>query len=91
MLSGNSCLACITFCQIDFHCHRSKLISHLINWQCFLHQAFRKAWDIACSTRKSVLLVPPGRRYLVNATKFKGPCAERLIVQVISVYIKLNT
>ncbi|PPR93986.1 hypothetical protein GOBAR_AA26682 [Gossypium barbadense] len=45
-------------------------------------QAFRKAWDTACSTRKSVLLVPPGRRYLVNATKFKGPCAERLIVQI---------
>ncbi|KHG03123.1 hypothetical protein F383_27681 [Gossypium arboreum] len=45
-------------------------------------QAFRKAWDTACSTRKSVLLVPPGHRYLVNATKFKGPCAERLIVQI---------
>ncbi|XVF43986.1 hypothetical protein PTKIN_Ptkin02bG0084000 [Pterospermum kingtungense] len=45
-------------------------------------QAFRKAWDTACSTPKSVLLVPPGRRYLVNATRFKGPCADSLVVQI---------
>ncbi|XVE85091.1 hypothetical protein DITRI_Ditri17bG0064400 [Diplodiscus trichospermus] len=45
-------------------------------------KAFRKAWNTACSTPKSVLLVPPGRRYLVNATKFKGPCADRLVVQI---------
>ncbi|XP_039041067.1 probable polygalacturonase At1g80170 [Hibiscus syriacus] len=45
-------------------------------------EAFRKAWDTACSTEKSVLLVPPGRRYLVNATRFKGPCADKLVVQI---------
>ncbi|OVA16981.1 Glycoside hydrolase [Macleaya cordata] len=45
-------------------------------------QAFVSAWDQACSTSKSVLLVPEGRRYLVNATKFKGPCAGKLIVQI---------
>ncbi|OMO78244.1 Glycoside hydrolase, family 28 [Corchorus capsularis] len=45
-------------------------------------EAFRKAWDTACSTPKSVFLVPPGRSYLVNATKFKGPCADRLVVQI---------
>ncbi|KAK8625530.1 hypothetical protein V6N13_090398 [Hibiscus sabdariffa] len=45
-------------------------------------EAFRKAWDTACSTKESVLLVPPGRRYLVNATKFKGPCADKLVVQI---------
>ncbi|XP_028754394.1 probable polygalacturonase At1g80170 [Neltuma alba] len=45
-------------------------------------QAFRKAWDIACSTPKSVFLVPQGRRYLVNATRFTGPCADRLIIQI---------
>ena len=50
--------------------------------QYFHHQAFRKAWNTACSTPKSVLLVPPERQYLVNATKFKGPCADRLVVQV---------
>ncbi|KAK1376566.1 Polygalacturonaseprecursor [Heracleum sosnowskyi] len=45
-------------------------------------QAFVKAWKQACSTPKSVLLVPKGRRYLVNATKFRGPCVDRLVVQV---------
>ncbi|XWS63677.1 hypothetical protein CRYUN_Cryun06bG0122100 [Craigia yunnanensis] len=42
-------------------------------------QAFRKAWDTACSTP---ILVPPGRHYIVNATKFRGPCADRLVVQI---------
>ncbi|CAN0893003.1 Probable polygalacturonase At1g80170 [Linum grandiflorum] len=45
-------------------------------------QAFANAWKIACNTTKSVFLVPPGRRYLVNATKFKGPCADKLIIQI---------
>uniref|UniRef100_A0A2C9UU84 endo-polygalacturonase n=3 Tax=Manihot esculenta TaxID=3983 RepID=A0A2C9UU84_MANES len=45
-------------------------------------QAFVKAWQMACATPKSVLLVPPGRRYLVNATKFKGPCEDRLVIQI---------
>lgn len=34
-------------------------------------QAFLSAWKQACSAEKSVLLVPEGRRYLVNATRFK--------------------
>ncbi|KAI9111344.1 hypothetical protein K1719_017034 [Acacia pycnantha] len=45
-------------------------------------QAFRKAWEVACSTPKSVFLVPQGRRYLVSATRFKGPCADKLIIQI---------
>ncbi|KAL5537538.1 hypothetical protein UlMin_044753 [Ulmus minor] len=45
-------------------------------------QAFQKAWDMACSSTKAVLLVPQGRRYLVNATKFRGPCADKLTVQI---------
>ncbi|KAJ4711084.1 Pectin lyase-like superfamily protein [Melia azedarach] len=45
-------------------------------------QAFVDAWNTACSTPKSVFLVPPGRRYLVNATRFKGPCADKLVVQI---------
>lgn len=27
-------------------------------------------------------MVPPGRRYLVKATRFRGPCADRLIIQI---------
>uniref|UniRef100_A0A6N2K2X8 endo-polygalacturonase n=1 Tax=Salix viminalis TaxID=40686 RepID=A0A6N2K2X8_SALVM len=45
-------------------------------------QAFENAWNTACTTPKSVFLVPPGRHYLVNATIFKGPCAERLVIQI---------
>ncbi|XP_059448894.1 probable polygalacturonase At1g80170 [Corylus avellana] len=45
-------------------------------------QAFLKAWVVACSTAKSVLLVPQGKRYLVNATRFKGPCSDELVIQI---------
>ncbi|XP_011009731.1 PREDICTED: probable polygalacturonase At1g80170 [Populus euphratica] len=45
-------------------------------------QAFENAWNTACTTPKSVFLVPPGRHYLVNATRFKGPCADRLVIQI---------
>ncbi|XP_030545034.2 polygalacturonase isoform X2 [Rhodamnia argentea] len=45
-------------------------------------QAFEKAWDMACATPKAVFLVPPGRRYLVNATRFKGPCSDKLVIQI---------
>ncbi|CAK9172691.1 unnamed protein product [Ilex paraguariensis] len=45
-------------------------------------QAFFDAWKQACSTPNSVFLVPQGRRYLVNATRFKGPCADKLVIQI---------
>ncbi|CAH1414966.1 unnamed protein product [Lactuca virosa] len=45
-------------------------------------KAFGDAWKEACSTATAVLLVPPDRTYLVNATRFKGPCAENLIIQI---------
>lgn len=45
-------------------------------------KAFVDAWKQACSTPKSVLLVPAGRSYLVNATRFRGPCVGILRVQV---------
>ncbi|KAJ0037437.1 hypothetical protein Pint_22945 [Pistacia integerrima] len=45
-------------------------------------QAFKNAWNTACSTRQSVFLVPPGRRYLINATRFQGPCADSLVIQI---------
>ncbi|KAH6785682.1 hypothetical protein C2S51_038137 [Perilla frutescens var. frutescens] len=45
-------------------------------------KAFMDAWKQACSTPKSVLLVPEGRRYLVNATRFRGPCADRIVIQI---------
>ncbi|KAJ4974781.1 hypothetical protein NE237_007955 [Protea cynaroides] len=45
-------------------------------------QAFQDAWDKACSTAKSVFLVPQGREYLINAIRFIGPCADKLIIQI---------
>ncbi|KAF8016619.1 hypothetical protein BT93_H1979 [Corymbia citriodora subsp. variegata] len=45
-------------------------------------QAFLKAWDIACAKPKAVFLVPPGRHYLVNATRFRGPCSDDLVIQI---------
>lgn len=40
------------------------------------------AWKQACSAPKSVFLVPEGRRYMVNATRFRGPCADKIVIQV---------
>ncbi|PHU21258.1 hypothetical protein BC332_06365 [Capsicum chinense] len=45
-------------------------------------KAFEDAWKQACSTRRSVFMVPSGRTYLINATKFDGPCANGLTIQV---------
>nr|VDD43428.1 unnamed protein product [Brassica oleracea] len=45
-------------------------------------QAFASAWNKACGTPKSVLLVPRGKTYLVNATKFNGPCEQKLVIQI---------
>ncbi|RAL40011.1 hypothetical protein DM860_008151 [Cuscuta australis] len=45
-------------------------------------KAFADAWTQACSAERSVLLVPSKRSYLVSATRFKGPCARNLIVQI---------
>ncbi|XP_072992190.1 probable polygalacturonase At1g80170 [Typha latifolia] len=44
--------------------------------------AFISAWNMACSSKNAVFLVPENRLYKVNATKFKGPCQSRLIIQV---------
>ncbi|XP_043706687.1 probable polygalacturonase At1g80170 [Telopea speciosissima] len=45
-------------------------------------QAFSDAWNKSCSTPKSVFLVPQGRIYLINASRFTGPCADKLIIQI---------
>ncbi|KAG0452257.1 hypothetical protein HPP92_026036 [Vanilla planifolia] len=45
-------------------------------------QAFVSAWKKACSLNDAVFLVPEQRRYKVNATRFKGPCQDKLIIQL---------
>ncbi|KAK8960749.1 putative polygalacturonase [Platanthera guangdongensis] len=44
--------------------------------------AFVSAWEKACSLKNAVFLVPEQGVYKVNATKFKGPCQDRLIIQI---------
>ncbi|CAI0434674.1 unnamed protein product [Linum tenue] len=48
-------------------------------------KAFVNAWSTVCNTTKAVFLVPPGRQYKVNATKFKGPCVDKLIIQALTI------
>ncbi|KAF9626696.1 hypothetical protein IFM89_038791 [Coptis chinensis] len=45
-------------------------------------QAFLSAWNKSCSIPKSVFLVPERRRYLLKPAAFKGPCADKLIIQI---------
>uniref|UniRef100_A0A0E0JV42 RING-type domain-containing protein n=1 Tax=Oryza punctata TaxID=4537 RepID=A0A0E0JV42_ORYPU len=45
-------------------------------------KAFLNAWKKACSLNNAVFLVPGGRRYMVGAAKFIGPCKKRMIIQI---------
>ncbi|KAJ1704343.1 hypothetical protein LUZ63_004122 [Rhynchospora breviuscula] len=45
-------------------------------------QAFINAWAKACSLENAVFLIPDGRQYKVNATKFKGPCQDKITIQI---------
>ncbi|KAG9158464.1 hypothetical protein Leryth_013214 [Lithospermum erythrorhizon] len=36
--------------------------------------AFLEAWKKACNTPQSVLLVPANKTYVLNPTRFLGPC-----------------
>ncbi|PKA55172.1 putative polygalacturonase [Apostasia shenzhenica] len=45
-------------------------------------KAFLSAWEKACSLDNAVFLVPEQRRYKVNATRFRGPCQKKLIIQI---------
>lgn len=54
-------------------------------------QAFKKAWNEACSSTKAVFVVPKDKTYLVKQIKFKGPCKDALTVQVHHVKYKYIT
>lgn len=45
-------------------------------------QAFMTAWNEACSSGPSILLVPRGNAYLVKPLNFSGPCQYPLTVQI---------
>lgn len=35
-------------------------------------QAFEKTWKLACEKEDGVMLIPPGKAFLVGAIEFKG-------------------
>ncbi|KAK7267317.1 hypothetical protein RIF29_19986 [Crotalaria pallida] len=44
-------------------------------------QAFKKAWQAACSSRGAILLVPK-KKYLLKPIRFSGPCKSRITIQI---------
>lgn len=54
-------------------------------------QAFKMAWDSACLTEDSEILVPKGHLFMLQSTIFTGPCKSGLKMQVINVHACLET
>ncbi|KAL6146452.1 hypothetical protein ACLB2K_057131 [Fragaria x ananassa] len=45
-------------------------------------EAFKMAWDSACQTENSEVLVPKSRSYMLQSTIFTGPCKSGLKLQI---------
>ncbi|KAK9169881.1 hypothetical protein Syun_002021 [Stephania yunnanensis] len=47
-------------------------------------EAFKKAWDKACSSRKgaTAIVVPKNKKYLLKPLKFSGPCKSIISLRV---------
>ncbi|EXC20044.1 hypothetical protein L484_015722 [Morus notabilis] len=45
-------------------------------------EAFKKAWEKACSSKAPAFVVVPPKNYLVRPIKFKGPCKSNLTIQI---------
>ncbi|KAL6337367.1 hypothetical protein AAG906_036681 [Vitis piasezkii] len=45
-------------------------------------EAFKKAWEAACSSQGSVLVVPKNKNYLLKPITFEGPCKSSITVQI---------
>ncbi|XP_004493509.1 polygalacturonase-like [Cicer arietinum] len=45
-------------------------------------QAFKKAWEIVCSSTEAVFLVPLDNYYLLKPIRFSGPCKSNITVQL---------
>ncbi|KAM1490328.1 polygalacturonase At1g48100-like isoform X1 [Malus sylvestris] len=45
-------------------------------------QAFKMAWDSACQTEDSEVLVPKGHSFMIQSTIFTGPCSSGLKFQI---------
>lgn len=46
-------------------------------------EAFKKAWNAACQSKKTaLLLVPDGHSFMIKTTTFAGPCKNSILFQV---------
>ncbi|RHN47877.1 putative polygalacturonase [Medicago truncatula] len=45
-------------------------------------QAFKKAWEVVCSSGQSVLVAPQDYNYLLKPIRFSGPCKSNISVQI---------
>lgn len=45
-------------------------------------QAFEKTWKLACEKEDGVMLIPPGKTFLISSMEFKGSCKGNITFQV---------
>ncbi|CAL5193463.1 unnamed protein product [Lathyrus oleraceus] len=45
-------------------------------------QAFKKAWEVACSSGESVFVAPQDNNFLLKPIRFSGPCKSNITVQI---------
>ena len=53
-------------------------------------QAFKKAWEVACSSNGAVLVVVPQKNYRLKPIRFSGPCKSDITMQVIKLVKKVS-
>lgn len=51
-------------------------------------KAFEETWKVACSSHSSevIMYIPAGKTFLLNQTRFNGPCKSPITVQVTNTY-----
>ncbi|KAE8098799.1 hypothetical protein FH972_016836 [Carpinus fangiana] len=45
-------------------------------------EAFKKAWEVACSSNGAVLVVVPQKNYRLKPIRFSGPCKSDITMQI---------
>ncbi|KAK2363310.1 polygalacturonase [Trifolium repens] len=45
-------------------------------------QAFKKAWEVVCSSGEAIFVVPEDNNYLLKPIRFSGPCKSNITVQI---------
>ena len=71
---------------------RQSLVFQALTKVCFFHSQFMyalvKAWDIACSSSQSaIVIIPKAKRYLTKHVTFSGPCKSNIMLMVRQLHI----